>query len=258
MNELRIFQNSEFGELKVMEIGEKVYFPATACAKVLGYKDTTNAIKLHCRWVAKHHLPHPQNSKKEIIMNYIPEGDLYRLIAHSRLPAAERFERWVFDEVLPAIRKEGLYAPDIAEIVRQTVKATIEQMNAPKKRRRIGGRGAVSTLAAQDTEVRQAIEDMLLSHKFTYLEIVENLWKMYAIRTSTSAVGRYAQMVYEREAECVTTLDVTENEIPMKVYIDDGEACQRRRDELVQEMLKGQAALITIHDKLAAKQTNRD
>ena len=42
-------------------------------------------------------------------MLFIPEGDLYRLIAHSKLPSAERFEQWVFDEVLPAIRKHGAY-----------------------------------------------------------------------------------------------------------------------------------------------------
>ena len=45
-------------------------------------------------------------------MNFIPEGDLYRLIVRSNLPEAERFERWVFDEVLPSIRKFGLYATD--------------------------------------------------------------------------------------------------------------------------------------------------
>ena len=49
MNGLQIFQNSEFGELGVMEQAGKPYFPATACARILGYKDTTNAIKQHCR-----------------------------------------------------------------------------------------------------------------------------------------------------------------------------------------------------------------
>lgn len=58
------------------------------------------------------HLPHPQNEKKVIQKNFIPEGDLYRLIAKSQLPAAEQFERWVFDEVLPDIRKHGMYASE--------------------------------------------------------------------------------------------------------------------------------------------------
>lgn len=108
-NEMQIFRNSEFGELGVLEIDGKPYFPAAACAKILGYANTNDAIMRHCRWVVKHDLPHPQNPNKTIKMNLIPEGDLYRLITHSKLPAAERFEKWVFDEVLPSIRKHGGY-----------------------------------------------------------------------------------------------------------------------------------------------------
>ena len=111
-NQIQQFHNREFGSLDILMISDKVYFPAKECAKVLGYKDTTNAIKQHCRWVVKHHLPHPQSVLKTIEKNFIPEGDLYRLIARSKLPAAERFEVWVFDEVLPTIRKYGAYATD--------------------------------------------------------------------------------------------------------------------------------------------------
>ena len=108
-NEMQIFKNSEFGEFGVLEIDGKPYFPAAACARILGYANTNDAIMRHCRWVVKHDLPHPQNPNKTIKMNLIPEGDLYRLITHSKLPAAERFEKWVFDEVLPSIRKHGGY-----------------------------------------------------------------------------------------------------------------------------------------------------
>lgn len=108
-NQLQTFRNSEFGELSVMQIDGKEYFPATECAKVLGYKDAINAIKQHCRGVVKHHLPHPQSPNKILEANFIPEGDLYRLIIRSKLPGAERFERWVFEEVLPTIRKHGAY-----------------------------------------------------------------------------------------------------------------------------------------------------
>lgn len=57
----------------------------------------------------KRTVPHPQAQDKTIEVNFIPEGDVYRLIAHSKLPAAEKFESWVFDEVLPSIRKHGGY-----------------------------------------------------------------------------------------------------------------------------------------------------
>ena len=111
-NTMQIFENHEFGQISVLMIDGKPHFPATECAKALGYRDTTNAIKRHCRWVAKHHLPHPQNPEKTLEVNFIPEGDLYRLIIRSKLPNAERFEFWVFDEVLPSIRKHGAYIND--------------------------------------------------------------------------------------------------------------------------------------------------
>ena len=57
----------------------------------------------------KRDAPHPQSPDRKISMTFIPEGDLYRLIVHSKLPSAEQFEQWVFDEVLPTIRKHGAY-----------------------------------------------------------------------------------------------------------------------------------------------------
>lgn len=112
MNDLKIFSNAEFGQIRTVEICGKPYFVAGDIAKALGYKDTTSAIKQHCRWVAKHHIPHPQSKSKELEVNVIPEGDLYRLITNSELPSAEYFESWVFDDVLPSIRKHGVYAVD--------------------------------------------------------------------------------------------------------------------------------------------------
>ena len=61
------------------------------------------------RDVVKRDAPHPQSPDRKISMTFIPEGDLYRLIVHSKLPSAEQFEQWVFDEVLPTIRKHGAY-----------------------------------------------------------------------------------------------------------------------------------------------------
>lgn len=109
MNELKMFSNEEFGNVRVLEIDSKEYFVASDVAKALGYKDVTNAIKQHCKSVVKHHIPHPQSKNKTIEANVIPEGDMYRLICNSKLPSAEKFESWVMDEVLPTIRKTGGY-----------------------------------------------------------------------------------------------------------------------------------------------------
>lgn len=106
MNELQIFNSPEFGDIRTVEIDGKPYFVAVDVAKSLGYSNPRDAISRHCKGVVKHDTPTSSGNQS---MSYINEGDLYRLIAHSKLPSAERFETWVFDEVLPSIRKHGAY-----------------------------------------------------------------------------------------------------------------------------------------------------
>lgn len=108
-NELEIFKNKEFGQIRTLEVDGKPYFVASDIAKALGYKRPNDAISAHCRYTVKHSIPHPQSKTKTMDVNIIPEGDLYRLIVNSELPTAEKFESWVFDEILPTIRKTGGY-----------------------------------------------------------------------------------------------------------------------------------------------------
>ena len=107
MNELQIFNSGEFGEIRTIEIDGKPYFVGADVAKALGYKDTVNALKQHCRGVVKHHLTDSLGRNQEA--SFITEGDLYRLIMKSKLPSAEKFESWVMDEVLPTIHRTGSY-----------------------------------------------------------------------------------------------------------------------------------------------------
>lgn len=105
MQELKIFNNSEFGNIRTVEIDGKPYFVGKDVANALGYSNPRDAISRHCKGVVKH------DSFKEggQLIALISEGDMYRLITHSKLESAERFESWVFDEVLPTIRKTGGY-----------------------------------------------------------------------------------------------------------------------------------------------------
>ena len=107
-SQIEIFASAEFGKLRTINENGKVMFVASDVAKMLGYSKPANAIATHCRYALKQGIPHPQG-KGTLEVNIIPEGDVYRLITHSKLPAAERFESWVFDEVLPSIRKNGGY-----------------------------------------------------------------------------------------------------------------------------------------------------
>jgi len=106
MNELQIFNSEEFGEVRTVEIDGKPYFVGTDVAKALGYSNPRKAIIDHCKGVTKRDTPTSSGVQS---MSYINEGDLYRLIMKSKLPSAEKFESWVMDEVLPAIRKTGSY-----------------------------------------------------------------------------------------------------------------------------------------------------
>lgn len=101
--------NSEFGKLNILVENGKELFPANDAAKLLGYTNPYGAVQKHCRSLLKREVPHPQSPDKKITVNFISEGDLYRLIIRSRLPAAQKFEKWLFDEVLPELRRTGGY-----------------------------------------------------------------------------------------------------------------------------------------------------
>ena len=118
MTDLQTFTNAAFGKVRILyEDGKPLFCGADAC-KALGYSNQRDALNRHCRWVVKRDVPHPQSVSKTVTMNFLPEGDLYRLITHSKLPSAEKFEHWVFDEVLPSIRKNGMYGADPEELER--------------------------------------------------------------------------------------------------------------------------------------------
>lgn len=125
-NKIQIFNNEEFGEVRTLNEDGKIYFVASDIAKRLGYMKPANAISAHCRYTLKRSIPHPQG-KGTLDVNVIPEGDVYRLITHSKLPTAERFEKWVFDEVLPSIRKTGGYSLEIPKDYPSALRALADQ-----------------------------------------------------------------------------------------------------------------------------------
>lgn len=106
MNDIKIFENQEFGKVRALEIDGKPYFAANDIANALGYKRTADAVTAHCKGSVKRRYL-TDGGEQEV--KFIPEGDVYRLIVRSKLPSAEKFEKWVFDEVLPSIRQTGGY-----------------------------------------------------------------------------------------------------------------------------------------------------
>lgn len=106
MNNIQVFENEEFGNVRTTKINEKPYFVGTDVAKALGYSNPRDALSRHCKGVVKRDTLTSRGVQR---LSYINEGDLYRLIIKSKLPSAEKFELWVFEEVLPSIRRNGAY-----------------------------------------------------------------------------------------------------------------------------------------------------
>lgn len=109
MNDLKIFESAEFGTVRTILKNEKVLFCGRDVATALGYADTKKALSQHCKEDGVAFYPLIDKLGRTQQAKFIDEGNLYRLIVHSKLPSAEKFERWVFDEVLPSIRKTGSY-----------------------------------------------------------------------------------------------------------------------------------------------------
>lgn len=103
---IKIFENEEFGSVRTIEENGKVLFCGSDVAKALGYRRPKDAITAHCKGAVKRRLLTNGGAQE---MKMISEGDVYRLISHSRLPSAEKFESWIFDDVLPTIRRTGGY-----------------------------------------------------------------------------------------------------------------------------------------------------
>ena len=107
MNDMKIFENSEFGSVRVVDVNGEPWFVARDVASALGYVDTTQAIRMHCEKAKD--FRGVEMTATATPMKIIPEEDVYALIFGSHLEAAKQFRRWICDEVLPAIRKHGGY-----------------------------------------------------------------------------------------------------------------------------------------------------
>ena len=110
MNEIKIFENANFGKVRILEIENEPYFAGKDVAEILGYTNTRKALI--------DHVDEEDKTSNETLrvngtnLTLINESGLYSLILKSKLPQAKQFKRWVTNEVIPSIRKHGLYATD--------------------------------------------------------------------------------------------------------------------------------------------------
>lgn len=141
MENLQIFNSKDFGEIRTVEEDGKIMFCGVDVARALGYADAPKAIKTHCKEDGWAIYPVIDSLGREQNIKFISEGNLYRLITHSKKKEAEQFEHWVFDEVLPSIRQTGKYemptylnpasAGGVASLINTFARGLKEQGGAP-------------------------------------------------------------------------------------------------------------------------------
>lgn len=159
MSNLTIFNNNEFGEIRTLEENGKPLFCGKDVASALGYKNINDAIARHCKGVVKHDTLTNGGIQS---LSFITEGDLYRLITNSKLPSAEKFECWVFDDVLPTIRKHGLYAKEELLNNPDLFISALQQLKAEKEK--------IKNLELENAQNKQIIGE--LKPKASYYDLI--------------------------------------------------------------------------------------
>lgn len=164
MNELQVFHNDEFGSVRTLTINGDPYFVGKDVADILGYSNSRDALSRHVDDEDKNsvviHDGIPGNHN-QVVIN---ESGLYSLILSSKLPAAKRFKRWVTAEVLPSIRRHGMYAideiianPDLGIAALQALKAERE------KRIALTAQVAMQTQQIAEMQPKVSYYDLVLS-----------------------------------------------------------------------------------------------
>lgn len=183
MNNVTIFENKEFGQVRTLNENNTIYFCGMDVAKALGYKDTTKAIQRHCRYgVAKRPLTDSLGRKQET--NFIGEPDLYRLIINSNLPSAQAFEKWVMEEVLPSIRQHGGYVQGQEEMSPEELMARALQY-ANSKMKELQGR-----LEEKEVETsRLIVENNKMIPKAEYFDALVDRNLLTSFRDTAKQLG---------------------------------------------------------------------
>ena len=212
-NEIKIFENEEFGNVRTVVVNDVPYFAGRDIAGILGYDQPHKAIKRHCKRSTEQNIPHPQSPTKTIRMVFVPESDVYRLIINSKLPSAEKFENWVFEEVLPSIRKNGFYITDekLEEFLEnpKNVELTLRKIKKQRIKQLKNSTEYISNeLRVKFNEILLNLEDVRNRNLYggtLYKQIYKKLNSDYGIDLSERKEDNNSLLSYvkENEFECL-------------------------------------------------------
>lgn len=174
MNKLQIFKNPEFGAIRTLEKDNEVWFIGKDVAEILGYSNTRDAIARHVKDEDKTSVViFDGGSNYRSKTTFINESGLYSLVLSSKLPTAKKFKRWVTSEVLPSIRKHGIYATtQTIESMLADPDNAIKVFTALKEERvkRIEQEKQIATLTAENQIQAQMISEF--KPKVEYVDII--------------------------------------------------------------------------------------
>ena len=223
-NNLQVFNNEQFGQVRFITVEGKQYAVASDIAKALGYAIPSKAVNTHCKGVSKMEVP-TNGGVQEMLV--IPEGDIYRLIIKSKLPSAEKFESWVFDTVLVSIRETGGYIPVSESDDEKMIMAKallIAQKNIEKKDK---------LLQAQEQKINVLSED--LSNKNRFIKQLSSSENSLLVREVAKVASKANLIIGERKLWAKLRewgLIFKNSTEPMQSGIDRGlfEVCEGTRE----------------------------
>ena len=186
MNELKIFENEQFGSIRTVEIDSTPYFVGKDVAEILGYTNPPKAIRDHVDDEDKTvNELFTVNGTKGMLIN---ESGLYSLILSSKLPKAKEFKRWVTSEVLPAIRKHGVYAVDeVLENPDMLISALQALKEEKAKAKRLS-----ETIAVQEQQISE------LKPKASYYDVVLNCKDLVSVTEIAKDYGKSGKWLNEK------------------------------------------------------------
>ena len=211
MNELKIFENAEFGSVRTVMVDDTPYFVGKDVAEILGYTNPSKALA--------DHVDEDDKLNNETLLSLgqrggwlINESGLYSLILSSKLPNAKKFKHWVTSEVLPSIRHNGGYAPNLEELITKTAAAVASEVikqvipiiinntgnspNVPEEKTEITVKRfkyqTPSKISTLPPNIKEAVDDMILSATYSCQQIANFITESCGMQITSASVNRYA------------------------------------------------------------------
>lgn len=190
MYDMKIYENPEFGVVRTFEIEGTPYFSGKDVADALGYANPQKALRDHVDEDDKTvNESFTVNGTMGILIN---ESGMYSLVLSSKLPNARKFKRWITNEVLPAIRKHGVYAMDELLENPDMLIAALTELKAEREHRKL----LEHTVAVQNQQISE------MKPKASYYDVVLNCKDLVAISTIAMDYGwsanRMNRYLYEK------------------------------------------------------------